>query len=89
MTTTPKPLPPGSNRLRTSRVEAWVGEPHPTRPGWRQVDMGRFTSVKDARRWADEVHPGASRVNLTFYAANTGWRSQAGPTRKDGVWSDQ
>jgi len=81
-----KPLPPGSNKLRNGRWHVWVGEPHPTRSGWAQVDEGRFVSLDHAKQWADEQHPDAPRVNITRYAAWNGWQAQRGPTRQDGIW---
>lgn len=86
MTLIPEPLPLNHRALRNSRFQVSVCGPQNERGAYPHLATGRFTSLDDAKAWADGLYPTAHLVHIEHLSARTGWQSSAVVTRRNGEW---
>jgi hypothetical protein len=80
------PLPAGSRKLRDRRYHVDVCTARNERGAYLSLAEGRFADLEAAKRWADEVHPDAYLVTVTYFSALSGWRPQHSAKRVEGAW---
>jgi hypothetical protein len=80
-TSTPVPLAANDRRLSKLRYHVYV-----FCNSSAVVSEGRFSKKSAARRWADEVHANATRVDIIFHAESNGWKAAFCDRRIGSKW---